>query len=78
MASNEVIIVVIFFLLIIYFILGFFAYSSIEHKEKMWSFSFTVWFIDKDEFNNFGKSICPPGKVLFISILAALALMFIT
>ena len=78
MVSNEVAIGVIIFLSIIYFILGLLAYSTIEHKKNTLSFGFTIWFVNYDKYNKFGKSLCPFGKILFISILATVALIFTT
>ena len=76
MVSNEKLVGIIIVLSLIYFVLGFLAYSGIKNKKNTWGFSFTIWFIDEDKFNKFGKRLCPFGKILFISVMATLVLMF--
>lgn len=69
MISGGIIAGVVIVLSFVYFVLGLIAYSNIEHKQDIWLISFPLWFLRKDIYNDFGKRLCPIGKVIFTLIL---------
>ena len=74
MIISKIISGLILTLFFIYLILGFMAYSNIEHKRNDWLISFPLWFLRSDIYNDFGKRLCPIGKVLFTLILVVAVL----
>ena len=69
MISGEIIAGVVLVLSFVYFVLGLIAYSNIEHKQDSLLISFPLWFLRKEVYNDFGKRLCPIGKILFTTIL---------
>ena len=58
--------IIIFILGFAYAFLGLLAYQTIKEKDKTFHFSFPLWFLNKDIYNEHGQFLCRFGLPLFV------------
>ncbi len=68
---------VVFILGFVYILFALLAYQNISDPDKTFSFSFPLWFVNRDIYNEYGKSLCKFGFPLFVLTWAGAIVWFV-